>query len=150
LQIVLRRGRVSLKFGFLTFGAAQRAALCEDATSWRFPRSSQERNQGVWNPLGPRNAQIGVALSLHSYLREVLHVQILRSHFDRKPISASRNHKFSCWHSQTRKHCMRARRTHATSENKSSCHILRTLCLHKLCGPPRRRPLRESKSSCHG
>jgi len=42
-----------------------------------------------------------VALSLHSCLREVLHIQILRSHFDGKPLSASRKHKFSCLQKQT-------------------------------------------------
>ena len=37
-------------------GAPQRGALCGSATSWRFPRSSQERNQGdtPWDPASRR------------------------------------------------------------------------------------------------
>ena len=46
----------SLRFSFLSLGAAQRAALCESATSWHSPRSRQEGNQGdtPWDPTSRR------------------------------------------------------------------------------------------------
>ena len=77
-------------------------------------------------PLGtPERANVA-ALSLRSYLREGKQIQTLRPHFDGKPISASRNHKFACWLKQTSKHCTRARKCHAPNDCKNLCLLLRT------------------------
>jgi hypothetical protein len=47
-------------------------------------RQEVAKKRAKGKPLEPGSAQIGVTLSLHSHLREVLQIQILRSHFDVK------------------------------------------------------------------
>jgi len=47
-------------------------------------RQEVAKKRAKGKPLEPGGAQIGVTLSLHSHLREVLQIQILRSHIDVK------------------------------------------------------------------
>jgi len=74
--------------------------LCLVAKKWR-KKGRPDFPSGA----SPAGAQIGVALSLHSYLREGSEIQLLRSHFDIK---------------------MRTGKAHATTKSKSFRHLQRT------------------------